>query len=350
MFSNETYKQIDNLFQDSENLLNKTLRNVHWINSNLNPEQKRCVLAILSLSQLQTRPKLPFIIHGPPGTGKTVTLVEMTLQVLNQSFDNKVLIVAPSNSAADLLATRLLNSSLRASHVIRLNAFQRPVDSISKDLSDISMYADELHNNHRVLVTTASTAAVLNRFHYTHLLIDEAGQLTEPETCVVMSMVSEGTVVLCGDASQLGPVVMSNHCKRANFHQSLLHRLTSSPLYGNRSHRDPLLICQLVRNYRSDPAILHVFSHLYYDSTLLAMKCHENSAINKWMSKFHSTSSVPILFHGVVGMNMRDDDCPSWYNISEAYQCVRYAKSLIQLEVPPKKIGIITPYKKQVRI
>jgi helicase MOV-10 len=49
----------------------------------------------------------PFIIFGPPGTGKTVTLVETCLQLLLYKPGTTLLLTAPSNAAADLLCSRI---------------------------------------------------------------------------------------------------------------------------------------------------------------------------------------------------------------------------------------------------
>ena len=77
---------------------------ISWVNSQLNAEQRQGVVSVL---EGVCRP-LAHVVHGPPGTGKTVTLVEAALQLLALRTDCRLLLVAPSNSAADLLAERLL--------------------------------------------------------------------------------------------------------------------------------------------------------------------------------------------------------------------------------------------------
>jgi superfamily I DNA and/or RNA helicase len=50
----------------------------------------------------------PYVLFGPPGTGKTTTLVEAILQVWRQKPNSKIVVAAPSNTAADLLASKLM--------------------------------------------------------------------------------------------------------------------------------------------------------------------------------------------------------------------------------------------------
>lgn len=61
----------------------------------------------------------PFVLFGPPGTGKTVTLVESMKQIYYLKQQSHILAVAPSNAAADLLALKLLES-IPPAHIIRL--------------------------------------------------------------------------------------------------------------------------------------------------------------------------------------------------------------------------------------
>ncbi len=69
-----------------------------------NHEQLQAVVQILAGSSQ----KFPYILYGPPGTGKTVTIVESIKQVWKNFPDSRIIVATPSNSAADLVSTRLL--------------------------------------------------------------------------------------------------------------------------------------------------------------------------------------------------------------------------------------------------
>lgn len=75
----------------------------------------------------------PYLVFGPPGTGKSVTLVEAMKQVLGVYRDAHLLVCAPSNSAADLLAERLLPHVDKRS-ILRLNAPSRIAMSIPETI------------------------------------------------------------------------------------------------------------------------------------------------------------------------------------------------------------------------
>ncbi|XP_071540625.1 uncharacterized protein armi isoform X2 [Panulirus ornatus] len=331
-----------------------------WFNKELNLEQK---LAVRRILEGTTRP-LPYVIFGPPGTGKTVTLVETALQILTMMQHSRLLIVTPSNSASDLVMERLLTSSqLGKMDFVRLNAYQRLEEAVPEIIRPYCCNGDQLsvRVHQRIIVTTATTAGLLytlglHNGHFSHVLVDEAGQLTEPECLLALGLLnsSSGQIVLAGDPAQLGPVVQSTLARRYGLQQSLLQRLCYSVIYQPQEMDkssawvyEPCLVTQLVRNYRSHPNIFAVSSNLFYHNSLQA--CADNKRIEKLLAWDQlPCSSCPLLFHGIVSNNLQEGDSPSWFNAAEAFQVVRYTKSLIMYGVKPQDVGIITPYRKQV--
>ncbi|XP_072625120.1 helicase MOV-10 isoform X12 [Canis lupus baileyi] len=254
-----------------------------------NPEQLQAMKYIIMGT---TRPA-PYIIFGPPGTGKTVTLVEAIKQVVKHLPKAHILACAPSNSGADLLCQRLrvhLPSS-----IYRLLAPSRDIRMVPEDIKpccnwdakkgDYVFPAKKKLQEYRVLITTLITASrlVSAQFpidHFTHIFIDEAGHSMEPESLVAIAGLMEvketdnpgGQLVLAGDPRQLGPVLRSPLTQKHGLGYSLLERLlTYNALYKKGSNGyNPQFITKLLRNYRSHPTILDIPNQLYYEGELQA--------------------------------------------------------------------------------
>ncbi|XP_076298208.1 putative RNA helicase armitage isoform X2 [Lasioglossum baleicum] len=362
-------------------------RKLIWFNKNLNYYQKEAVRNIL---KGHARP-LPYVIFGPPGTGKTITLCEAILQILSTIPSSRLLIATPSNSSANLIAERLLDSgTLNPGDMVRLVAHHcLGNDSIPEKLLSYCATAElgeertcesvkyngvgprlscnvSTLGRHRITIGTCIALGILHNIgfphgHFTHVLIDEAGQATEPEIMIPLNFThsDHGQVVLAGDPLQLGPVVQSKIAKSFGLDESFLVRLLRHFPYqrdpnGFQTHYDPRLVTKLVINYRSLPEIVELSSSMFYDSELVAQVSPERSKEAKLLQELSTElperegSPPAIVFHGINGKNCRDNDSPSWYNPEEATQVYLYLLKLYECGISPDDIGIITPYQKQV--
>lgn len=363
---------------------------LEWFNKSLNFYQKEAVRNVL---QGEARP-LPYIIFGPPGTGKTITVIEIILQILRLMPHSRILVATPSNSAANLIATRLIQTQiLQPGDMVRLCAYRCVVEeSIPVELVPYSAtvsiakedttWAPQTMSNgltlgitssvigrHRITIGTCMTLSGLyhSNFpagHFTHFIIDEAGQCLEPEIMIPLSMIDKanGQIVLAGDPMQLNPVVLSE-AKNFGLDLSYLERVINRFPYMKdirgfplSKGYDPRLVTKLIYNYRSLPQILTVPNKLFYDSELQAIKSSTNSDEAKFLSRIKDIlpctkgSELPaVVFHGVSGINYQTEDSPSWFNPDEAAQVFMYINDLYRLGISASDIGIISPYLKQVK-
>ena len=213
---------------------------------------------------------------------------------------------------------------------------------------------------------SGSAAASL---HWTTLLIDEAAQATEPESLIPLTVVAppanfpislSPTFVMAGDEFQLGP---RTYDRSTIMHISLFERLSKTHVYAahpqarknlSRTIRPiPMLrppFVNLIRNYRSHPAILAVPSSLFYANTLIP-EAHNTGSLQPWSS--WRGRRWPVLFTCNAGI----DDCEDvhsvgggWFNSRETIKALDHARSLLASGVitDQSDICIMSPFSAQV--
>jgi len=313
----------------------------------------------------------PYIVFGPPGTGKTVTLVEAVKQVARRQQGCHILATAPSNTAADLLTERLLQH-INKREIIRLHAPSRLVSSIPEKVREVSNVnrdkfifpkMEELMK-YKIIVSTLVTAGRLASAqfpddHFTHVFIDEAGQAQEPETLIALAGIlnSGAKLVMAGDPRQLGPVIRSNIAVRHGLNISLLERLMQMDVYNMDSsgQYDQRCITKLVMNFRSHHELLKVPKQLFYNNELdaCADRVLTESCLNfEGLTPDARRNKVPMIFHGVIGQDLKEETSPSFFNIEEVVIVRDYIKKLLDMrqnKISPKEIGVIAPYRRQVQ-
>ncbi|XP_034028358.1 putative helicase mov-10-B.2 isoform X2 [Thalassophryne amazonica] len=309
----------------------------------------------------------PYLVFGPPGTGKTVTLVEAIKQIENQTSAH-ILACAHSNSATDLLCMQILND-VEEHKVLRIYAKYLNSARIPEKLKACSNLKTQTAEypkkeklmEYKIIVTTLFTAgrlveAKIPRTHFTHIFVDEAGQALETEGLIPIAGLlnpDSGLLTLAGDPQQLGPIVRSPIARKHGMGVSLLERLMNDfKQYQKQEHRvNPCFMTKLLRNYRSHPDILRIPNDLFYEKELLP--CADEISRNSYCSWKHlPKKGFPVIFHEVVGLTKRESSSPSLFNGSEVEILMDYLKVLLQPEsvpkISPEDIGIIAPYRKQV--
>jgi ATP-dependent RNA/DNA helicase IGHMBP2 len=237
-------------------------------NKNLNENQQKAVAAITQNEQLT-------IVHGPPGTGKTTTLIEAIAQLIKAG--EKVLVSAPSNTAVDNIAKGLITQRVKVLRVgntskvdetifahtpegrlangkqqkeikelkIRAEQFRKmalkykrsfgkaereqrnllfkEVKNIRTEIKKLQAYNEgKLYTEAEVILGTPVGLydAKINHLTFQTLVVDEAGQCIEPLAWCIFPMAQK--YVLAGDHLQLPPTVLSNEAARLGLNRSIL--------------------------------------------------------------------------------------------------------------------------------
>jgi len=207
----------------------------------------------------------------------------------------------------------------------------------------------------------------------------------------------ETRVVMAGDPQQLGPVIRSPFGAQYGLGLSFFERLTQLGVYqrykkeedvanllgkmlgeaaesfkkGKKGKREekkeekkeekenfgefgfynPYFCTKLLQNYRSHPAILQLPSILLYHNELVASADETmRNSFCKW-DELPCKDNFPVIFHGVIGVDIQEGSSPSWFNPTEAILVHNYIEKLQKYKASGfdlSQVGIISPFRKQV--
>lgn len=353
---------------------------------------------ILNESQLKAAHKIIeskdiAFIHGPPGTGKTTTLVQAIKYTVKD--EGQILVCAPSNAAIDLLVEKLSDQGLnviRIGHPARVteqslsktldariaehpnfdelrllrknmeqtkqkaNKYKRSFGHFEKaerrmlreearqlksDADTLEFYIiNDLLQKSEVICSTLVGAShpTLKGRRYKTAFIDEAGQALEP-ACWIPFLRAQ-RVILAGDHMQLPPTVKSNEAAQLGLAETLFEK-------GILKHPSQASMLQV--QYRMHEAIMKFSSSYFYENELIAHECVRFELLHP--------NQPPIEFIDTAGAGFTEEQDPetlSRLNKEEAALLIRQAEKLIEeigLEewiTQNMTIGIITPYRAQV--
>ncbi|CAN5221462.1 AAA domain-containing protein [soil metagenome] len=359
------------------------------IASHLNAPQQDAVRFALAAKDVA-------IIHGPPGTGKTTTVVELIRQAVARG--ERVLACAPSNHAVDNLLQKLLavgEEPVRIGHPARVDAAlrERALDllvekhadakqarkfikeattlfrqadkwtkekplpgekhSQRKEARDLlqearkfeALAAEKILEDARIVCGTLTglTSDVLGQRQYDLAVIDEACQATEPACWLPLLRCNR--VVLAGDHCQLPPTVISPEAVEEGLAISLMERMVAL---------NPAMAKLLSVQYRMHEAIMAFSNAEFYESALIAdASVAMHRLIDLENVTANEVTATPLRFIDTAGASYDEElekESSSRRNPQEAALAVKYARQLLDAGIPAASIGVITPYRAQVRL
>ena len=355
----------------------------------LNFSQNRAVRHILSANDMA-------VVHGPPGTGKTTTIVQAIRLVLQT--EKQVLVCAPTNTAVDLLTEKLIEQGinvLRVGHPARVSedllkstidgqiqmhenykdikSLRRNAEEYFKmaskykramgrdDYKQRTLYYTEARNcikesrlledyivnslfeNSQVICCTPVTSnnKALAKKRFNTLFFDEASQALEAISWIPLLKCNR--VIFSGDHFQLPPVVKSARAKQEGLDKTMLDRCTKIDAISTL----------LNRQYRMHQHIMQFSNAYFYNNELEADATVKDTllSLNEDIDILH----IPVELIDTAGCSFDEVQNPETLSLSnkgEADLVFKHLELLLQQyqnagETTKLDIGIISPYKEQ---
>lgn len=405
LFDNNSYDEMNNALKQAttfcdDDAKNKLIRiltdgqqpdfkvnSSYYSSPKLNISQQEAVNKILSANQLA-------IVHGPPGTGKTTTLVQ-AIKALSKQDNQKILVVAPSNTAVDLLTEKLSEEGLNVIRVGNparvseklvhatldykmaehpemksIKALKKQANEyknmahkykrsfgkaerdqrkalfdeahkIGREIENSEQYImDNLFNNAQIITATlvGSNHYTVKNLKYNTVVIDEAGQALEP-ACWIPILKAE-KVIFAGDHFQLSPTIKSNEAAKSGLSTTLLEKSVNL---------HPESVVLLNEQYRMNTQIMGYSSKVFYEDRLMA-----NSSVANHLL---FPNDEPLMFIDTAGCGFEEKaDGTSTTNPEEATFMLNHLTEFIEslgnqnFENKFPSIAVISPYKQQVQL
>ena len=331
--NNETLNKINNFLNGhTKNTFNNLTQNIGYLNNS----QNSAYLKAINASDF-------CIIQGPPGTGKTETIANITKLLIDNGL--KVFITAPTHTAINNCLNAISSKVKDSSKLIKIG--EKAQYKEIKDNNDITRKTRLKYSTYKISpdlsksgIAIGATAyslcypstGRLDGWEFDVAIIDEASQLSIPLS--IAAMCRTGKYIFVGDHKQLDPIVPKNS-NNEMFAESIFSRLAR--IY-------PSEIKLLNTSYRLNETLIKIPNTLFYENQL-----HSDLTTNIDNTIYQCTYHSQVLnndSHILLQHNVFDAMGRSPH---EAKLVAELVSDLIKNGVHLKDIGIMSPYRAQVR-
>lgn len=339
------------------------------------------------------------IVHGPPGTGKTTTLVEAINETLRR--ESQVLVCAQSNMAVDWISEKLVD---RGIHVLRIgnparvndkmlsftyerrfedhpdysslwsirksirelqgarrkgtDQWHQKIDRLRRRATELEIRINnDLFNSAHVIACTLAGSAnrILSGMKFSTLFIDEAAQALEAAALIPLRRA--GRIILAGDHCQLPPTVKSFEAMKQGLGRSLMERLVEN---------HPEAVTLLTTQYRMNQEIMRFSSDWFYDGKMRASEDARQRSILELDTPIEWIDTAQLIDEIAQAADEHEDDISAYREALTGNSFGRINKEEAQLTMLTLQnyitkigkqrflderldIGLISPYRAQVK-
>ncbi|XP_045342158.1 DNA-binding protein SMUBP-2 isoform X2 [Leopardus geoffroyi] len=292
-----------------------------FCNTSLDASQKEAVSFALSQKELA-------IIHGPPGTGKTTTVVEIILQAVRRGL-------------------KLKNRQTQDKR--EKSSFWNEIKLLRKELKEREEAAmlESLRSAAVVLATNTGASPdgplkLLPDGHFDVVVIDECAQALEASCWI--PLLKAGKCILAGDHKQLPPTIVSPKAAAAGLARSLMERLAAE--------QGASVVRTLTVQYRMHRAIMQWASEALYHGRLTAHPSVAGHLLRDLPGVAATEETgIPLLLVDTAGcglFELEEEDDQSKGNPGEVRLVSLHVQALVEAGVRASDIAVITPYNLQV--
>jgi hypothetical protein len=312
-------------------------------------------------------PDIDFVF-GPPGTGKTTHLAENVLiPRMRDAKKARVLVLTPTNKAADVLTTRIMDRMGDDSSYLKW--LVRFGTSADEHIENAGVWRDRSFDinalSHCVTVTTIARFAYdgfagehgkkLREINWDVIVFDEASMISLASIIYPLYSQKPKKFIIAGDPFQIEPIVAVEQWKDENIYTLVgLNKAGSFAKPITEPHN--YLVTNLERQYRSIPAIGEVFSRFTYDGILK----HHRDVGTQLPLKFNGHNAQPLnlikfpvsKYESIYRAKRLESGTPyQTYSALFSFEFLRWLAGQIHLDRAAKfRIGVIAPYRAQANL